>query len=87
MAEAIEERHIVWFVVGESIESNSSRPISSSFETSIKALRSRDHQEQPWVYLIGKDGGIKHESQRLDLPLLFSLIDRMPMRQEEMLRQ
>ena len=37
------------------------------------------------ILLIGKDGGIKHESNRfVSLIQLFELIDSMPMRQDEM---
>ena len=37
------------------------------------------------LILIGKDGGIKLNSRRISLEEIFSLIDTMPMRQEEML--
>ncbi len=37
------------------------------------------------LILIGKDGGIKFNSRKTSLEEIFSLIDTMPMRQEEML--
>ena len=37
------------------------------------------------LILIGKDGGIKLNSRKISLEEIFSLIDTMPMRQEEML--
>ena len=37
------------------------------------------------LILIGKDGGIKLNSRKISLEEIFSLIDKMPMRQEEML--
>ena len=37
------------------------------------------------LILIGKDGGIKLNSRRISLEEIFSLIDTMPMRQEEMI--
>ena len=37
------------------------------------------------LILIGKDGGIKLNSRKTSLENIFSLIDTMPMRQEEML--
>ena len=37
------------------------------------------------LILIGKDGGIKLNSRKTSLEKIFSLIDTMPMRQEEML--
>ena len=37
------------------------------------------------LILIGKDGGIKLNSRKIFLEEIFSLIDTMPMRQEEML--
>lgn len=36
------------------------------------------------VILIGKDGGIKSRFDRVDLKAIFSDIDAMPMRQNEM---
>ncbi|TEW46735.1 DUF4174 domain-containing protein [Psychromonas sp. RZ5] len=36
------------------------------------------------VTLIGKDGGIKSQKKSVDLQILFSTIDAMPMRQQEM---
>ena len=39
------------------------------------------------VILIGKDGGLKLRLDNLDIPILFSVIDAMPMRQNEMQRQ
>ena len=37
------------------------------------------------LILIGKDGGIKLNSRKISLEKIFSLIDTMPMRQEEMI--
>jgi len=37
------------------------------------------------LILIGKDGGIKLNSRKISLEEIFSLIDTMPMRKEEML--
>ena len=37
------------------------------------------------LILIGKDGWIKLNTRKTSLEEIFSLIDRMPMRQEEML--
>ena len=37
------------------------------------------------LILIGKDGGIKLNSRKISLEEIFSLIDTMPMRQEEMI--
>ena len=41
--------------------------------------------KSPRLILIGKDGGIKLNSRKTSLEEIFSLIDTMPMRQEEML--
>jgi hypothetical protein len=39
------------------------------------------------VVLIGKDGGVKRtETQPISMPALFSTVDKMPMRQQEMRR-
>lgn len=39
------------------------------------------------VLLIGKDGGLKQRSSRLDVPALLQQVDGMPMRRREMLER
>lgn len=81
-SEQISERHIIWLVLEEGI-------ISSNYPGAVfPALRDQllKHYAKPKkrVVLIGKDGGVKHRSDKLDLPYLYSLIDVMPMRMREM---
>ena len=76
------ERDIVWFILkGSETVTNYSGSLSKSFMENIQ-------QEYPLkkntVTLIGKDGGIKSQKKSVDLQILFSTIDAMPMRQQEM---
>jgi hypothetical protein len=56
-----------------------------------KALRTRYGAEDGSTFtalLIGKDGGVKwRDREPADLSRIFSLIDSMPMRRQEMTRQ
>jgi hypothetical protein len=82
-AQAIEERHIVWFVVHpERLQSNYSGPLG---EALLHELQRRFFsQSDARVFLIGKDGGLKSSEPDLDLQRLFARIDAMPMRRREM---
>lgn len=81
---AINDRDIVWFVISENqIETNFNKPYSDKL---IKNITNTLGGVRPAVLLIGKDGGIKSRSDTLNLSILFSLIDSMPMRQAEMRR-
>ncbi len=80
---AIRERHIVWFVLTPTeVLTNYSGKLAPSFSDRMSQTYFLKSEHR--AVLIGKDGGIKDECSRLDLPFLFYLIDRMPMRQQEM---
>lgn len=82
--EAVLDRHIVWFIVKDrQVISNYSGGISEQFVDSTKDNFPLDKYP---VLLIGKDGGIKTQADTFELQLLFSNIDLMPMRQQEMSR-
>jgi hypothetical protein len=84
-AEAIDERHIYWFLFqGGDLETNARMPIGPRFIQETEA----DYfdREDVDVVLIGKDGGVKARSGYLNLDDLFALIDTMPMRRSEMKR-
>ncbi|MEG3753011.1 DUF4174 domain-containing protein [Psychromonas arctica] len=83
--EAVIDRDLVWFIVNDKqVFSNYAGGVSEQFTTNINKAFSLE--EYP-VLLIGKDGGIKNKAQKFELELLFSSIDRMPMRQQEMLQK
>ncbi len=81
----ISERDILWFILlGNYSISNYSGTLSESF---VHDLRQRFEFKNNQVILIGKDGGLKSIYDGVDLPKVFSEIDSMPMRQQEMQRQ
>jgi hypothetical protein len=78
----IRDRHIYWFVFsGDQVTSNYPGHLSQNF---IEETKKYFRDDSNHVLLIGKDGGIKDRSSRMDLRKLFALIDTMPMRQAEM---
>ncbi|MDL5050744.1 DUF4174 domain-containing protein [Oscillatoria amoena NRMC-F 0135] len=82
--EEIDERDLLYFIVGDSArKTNAPRPLALSESDAQKRfpLKGKTHT----VYLIGKDGGIKLvQNDRLDLKAIFERIDQMPMRMDEM---
>ena len=80
---AIRDRHIAWFVVaGDAMDSNMTGLGSALLQSVRDRVGTTGDQQE--VVLIGKDGGVKDRSQRLDLERLFAMIDSMPMRRQEM---
>lgn len=80
---AINERHILWFWRQDNrLKSNFSLTLSELSQTQITDLLSSHN-----VVLIGKDGGIKLQTEDFKLDAILALIDGMPMRREEMQRQ
>ena len=79
----IDDRDIVWFVFcDEQMETNYTGKISNIFiDDTIAELFIRDDVT---VILVGKDGGVKRQTDSLELNRLYDLIDSMPMRQSEM---
>jgi hypothetical protein len=79
----IKERDMVWFVLtGSKAETNYQGSLSEDF---IAKTRDRYQIKPGKIMLIGKDGGVKFLLDRMDLEAIFSEIDAMPMRQNEML--
>lgn len=78
----IVDRDIVWIALwGSSYRSNLAASIS---EKLVDEIQSRYFEnETTRMVLIGKDGGVKDASNRLNLSELFALIDGMPMRRAE----
>lgn len=78
----INERDIIWFVLaGDVAHTNYQGALSDDFITKTRASY---QLEAGKIMLIGKDGGVKFLLDRMDLEAIFSEIDAMPMRQNEM---
>jgi hypothetical protein len=80
----INDRDILYFLISPTaILSN--RDCYLSLEDMGDLIQTHfDKDDLLKVLLIGKDGGVKMETDSLDLEYLFRLIDSMPMRQQEM---
>ena len=78
----IDDRDIIWYSIKDNLVlSNYKGDLSSEFVTKI---REKFSHLQNKVILIGKDGGIKSQSDYLNLEDIFSEVDSMPMRLFEM---
>jgi hypothetical protein len=79
----IKERDMVWFVLaGDQVQTNYQGTLSADF---VAHIRDRYPIKPGKIMLIGKDGGVKFLLDPMDLEAIFSEIDAMPMRQNEML--
>ena len=81
----IDDRDIIWFMIsGDNAVTNYKGQLLRNFVgNTLQRLATMKGK----VFLIGKDGGIKSVNDTLDLELIFSEIDAMPMRQYEMHNQ
>ena len=78
----IDDRDIIWFIIKDDLAyTNYTGQLSREF---VSNMRERFGAVQDKVILIGKDGGIKSQSDYLNLESIFSEIDAMPMRRLEM---
>lgn len=78
----IDDRDIIWFLIKDNFAiSNYKGDLSSEF---VSNIRKKFTNLPNKVILIGKDGGIKFQSDYLNLEDIFSEIDSMPMRLFEM---
>ena len=78
----IDDRDIIWFSIKDNLVlSNYKGDLSSEF---VSKIREKFSHLQNKVILIGKDGGIKSQSDYLNLEDIFSEVDSMPMRLFEM---
>lgn len=78
----INERDIIWFVFsGDGAHTNYQGALPEDF---IAKTRASYQIGQRKIMLIGKDGGVKFLLDRMDLEAIFTEIDAMPMRQNEM---
>ena len=84
--EAIEDRNLLFFRLGETSELPFHENLSDEEQSSISEQFGIDPDEASTVFvLVGKDGGEKaRQEEKLDLKDFFALIDTMPMRKREM---
>ena len=80
----IDERDLLWFVIN-------AEQLMSNYEGKISKDFARDIHEKYLTnavisVLIGKDGSVKDRQAVFSLNSMFLLIDSMPMRQTEMMR-
>jgi len=88
LAAKIEERHIVWFLLGnDALQTNYDGPLDDKLREIMLESYFTPKPSATAVLLIGKDGQIKSRSSDLDLEATFGLIDQMPMRRQEVRRQ
>ena len=81
----IEERDIAWFVLGDNtLHTNYDGELDDQLREELMDSYFTPVPTETAVRLIGKDGTLKSSSIDLNLEATFSLIDRMPMRREEM---
>lgn len=79
----IEERKIKYFVIADSVFSNSEVEFSADYINKITNRYKIGAKKSSWV-LIGLDGGAKvKKEEEIDWSYIFKSIDSMPMRQSE----
>ena len=84
--EAIDERHIIWFVQNDNqLFSNYPGELSESLKEEIS--RYTMESDLANMILIGKDGYVKSRNNGLNIESIFEQIDQMPMRRYEMQQQ
>ena len=83
--EEVSERKIVYFITdGQQHATNYKGKLHENIWKDV--IRILDEKKEKFA-LIGLDGGVKARYEKLDVSEVFSLIDTMPMRQQEMRRQ
>jgi len=88
LAAEIEERDIVWFVLGDDeLHTNYKGKLIHTLREQIVDRYFTPVPNETSVLLVGKDGTLKSHSSDLNLEATFGLIDQMPMRREEMRRK
>lgn len=88
LAAEIEERDIIWFLLGnDALQTNYDGPLDDKLREIMLESYFTPKPSATAVLLIGKDGQVKSRSSDLDLEATFGLIDQMPMRRQEIRRQ
>ena len=82
---AVDERDILWFVLSdESVSTNYAKSLPSGIQSALNKRYFESSGDGTRVLLIGKDGGVKSRENTLDLAGIYSRIDSMPIRRQEM---
>ncbi len=83
--EELNERHLIYYQIDKNntLITNHKKVINHEFIKSIRSTYAKETQQTTQVILIGKDGKVKKRSSKLELKALYSLIDTMPMRKQE----
>lgn len=80
------DRDMVYIVLNDDPFASDGQKLTSKDYQQL--INKYDLQNEYTVILIGKDGGVKHsESNIVDMEKIYALIDRMPMRRNEMRRR
>lgn len=82
--QAMNERDLVYFLISDSIASNSGYFFDEKYVEEIRKMYSLGSKSHCWA-LLGKDGSLKlrKEGESPQWEELFTTIDAMPMRQKE----
>jgi len=80
---ALTERHVRLIALSAQIDSTLSLTLDSNSLAQVRK-RLKENSETPTLYLIGKDGGLKQVTQKINIEPILQRIDSMPMRQAEM---
>lgn len=81
----IDDRDLLWFFAnGVSVTTNYRGPLPPELQSPAIQAFGKGSETGTEVILIGKDGGVKYRSPKLDLAEIFARIDSMPMRRTEM---
>jgi hypothetical protein len=85
ISEALEDRDLIYFYMGDTINTNSGFSFSGDYQKKLKQQFQKGSNQHMYV-LIGKDGSAKlrKENNKIDWQGLFATIDAMPMRIREM---
>ena len=88
VAAEIEERDIIWFLLGNNaLQTNYDGPLDEKLREIMLETYFTPKPSATAVLLIGKDGQVKSRSSDLDPEAIFGLIDQMPMRKQEIRRR
>jgi hypothetical protein len=82
---ALMDRAMVLYVLSNQGATRNGEPLQPKQVQAIVAVLQQSQPYKPSTYLIGLDGGIKLvQEHQLDLQAIFTLIDGMPMRQQQL---
>lgn len=84
----IEDRDLIFLRLGDNTDIKFHEPLTQSEQNRIREELDFPESDKTLFLLIGKDGGIKdRQFESLRIKPWFDLIDTMPMRRQEMIRE